>query len=116
MACFDSEKLVHLCEGNHELVGSLINLYTEQWPVMVAELRLANQESRQKDLVRTAHTLKGTGKNFFSPQVIDAAYDIEKNGYECDEESIGKKIDVLEPLLKQLEEELLAYKSKSGNL
>ncbi len=66
--------------GDAELLQELAQLFLEEYPKLMGELRAALEQGDAKLVERTAHGLKGSVANFGAKPAVDAAYQIEQLG------------------------------------
>lgn len=95
--------------GDAELLKELAQLFLEEYPRLIAELRAAHQQGDAKQVERTAHGLKGSVANFGAKPAVDAAYQIEQLGR-------GGRLDPVAELLQSLDLALLALQSELAQL
>jgi HPt (histidine-containing phosphotransfer) domain-containing protein len=92
--------------GDTELLKELAQLFLEEYPRLLAELRAAH-ESGDADLVeRTAHGLKGSIANFGAQQAVEAALRIEQLGRRGELGPVAELLYTLDLVLLALHGEL----------
>jgi HPt (histidine-containing phosphotransfer) domain-containing protein len=95
--------------GDAELLKELAQLFLEECPRLMAELRAAYEKSDARQVERSAHALKGSVANFGAQPAVDAAYKIEQLGR-------GGTLGPVAEHLKSLEVALLALQGELGRL
>ena len=95
----DREALLDRVGGDEELLREVIGIFFEEYPVLVAEIRVAAAHNDALNLERAAHSLKGSVANFGAHPATDIARDLELIGRKG-------KVGGLAPLVSRLEEEL----------
>jgi CheY-like chemotaxis protein len=76
----DAAKLLDRVEGDRALLKEIVNLFLEDTPKLLNELRSAIDESDTRKIERAAHTLKGALGNFGVARAVELARDMEKAG------------------------------------
>ena len=101
-------------DGNAELLGEMAELFLQQYPKLLDELRGALASRDSKRLGRSAHTLKGSLGNFTSGAAFKSAERLEKLGRDRDfasaEEALNnlaEEIERLRPGLSSLVKEVV---------
>jgi HPt (histidine-containing phosphotransfer) domain-containing protein len=95
--------------GDAELLKELADLFLEEYPRLLAELRLGLERRDALQVERSAHSIKGSVANFGAKRAVDAAYQIEQLGR-------GQKLDSVAELLHTLELALLALQTELAQL
>jgi HPt (histidine-containing phosphotransfer) domain-containing protein len=65
-------------DGNRELLGELAQIFVEDTPGLLEELRAAMDAGNAAKCCRLVHSLKGLSSTFFASPTIEFAGDIEK--------------------------------------
>ena len=76
----DHEVAMARVGGDVELLKELAQLFLEEYPRLMAELRAAYEHGDATQVEHTAHGLKGSVANFGAKRAVDAAYQIEQLG------------------------------------
>ena len=105
----DHELAMGRVGGDTELLRELAQLFLEEYPRLIGQLREAQQQGDAKTVERTAHGLKGSVANFGAKPAVDAAYRIEQLG------KAGQLAGVPEPLAS-LEQSLVALHTELSQL
>jgi CheY-like chemotaxis protein/HPt (histidine-containing phosphotransfer) domain-containing protein len=79
-AVFDNQALLARFDGDTNLLGELAQIFLQECPRMVEEIRHAVEKQDAKALEKAAHTLKGSVGNFGANGVFDAALKLERIG------------------------------------
>jgi PAS domain S-box-containing protein len=77
---FDPGAALKRVDGDRELLREVANLFFEDTPRLLAEVRNAIQRGDGKALERSAHTLKGSVGNFGARTAFEAAFSLEQMG------------------------------------
>ncbi len=104
----DMEVLLGRVDGDRELLQEIIEVYLEEYPRMLQEIRDAVGQSDSERLRIAAHTLKGAVANFGAKAAVQAAQELETMGKSGNvgqaAETLDKLEDALTWLLPALEE------------
>jgi two-component system sensor histidine kinase/response regulator len=74
---FDSAELLEYFEGDRQLLREVVNLFIEDYPRRLAELRTALARGDAQTAHRAAHSLKGSVGNFAANAAVEAAARVE---------------------------------------
>ena len=102
----DQEVAMLRVGGDAELLREIAQLFLEEYPRLMEELRLAHQQGDAKQVERTAHGLKGSVANFGAKRAVDAAFQIEQLGRGGTLDPVGEVLQSLDLLLLALHGEL----------
>jgi HPt (histidine-containing phosphotransfer) domain-containing protein len=105
---FDEAALRERVEGDMELLREIIELFLEDGPRLIAEVRAAVAAGDAVALKRAAHTLKGAASNFGAGAVVAAALELETMGRTGDLSGAAPVRDRLEAALCALDAALAA--------
>ncbi len=96
-------------DGDRELFKEVVELFLNNYPSLLSEIRVAISNSNSKALEREAHSIKGSAGNLSAKRVYDAASALEEIGKSGDlsnaEEAykvLEKEIEALRPVLEEL--------------
>ncbi|MEO5924834.1 MAG: Hpt domain-containing protein [Bryobacteraceae bacterium] len=92
--------------GDTELLKELGQLFQEEYPRLMAELRAAHQQGDAKQVERAAHGLKGSIANFGAKRAVDAASQIEQLGRGGSLSPVAELLQSLDLALQALQREL----------
>ena len=109
---FDRKGLVDRVQGKPELLKQVVELFFQELPAMLAEIRGAIDRRDLVGLTRAAHTLKGSVGNFGAADVLVSVTALEVMGYKSDlseSESIYAELD---RGLRRLERALYGFVDK----
>ena len=87
--------------GDEELVGQLVELFVEECPRMLRDLRQTVESRSAAELRRAAHTFKGSVGNFTDSGPLEAARCLEAIGRE---ERVADAPEALAWLEREVEE------------
>jgi CheY-like chemotaxis protein/HPt (histidine-containing phosphotransfer) domain-containing protein len=93
-----------------DLVNEVIDLFLENSPGWMEELREAISKLEYIKIYQTAHRLKGASSNLGAVAFASVCYKLEKMGKECSFEGLEKQITNLENTYEQLREALQTVK------
>jgi HPt (histidine-containing phosphotransfer) domain-containing protein len=105
-AVMDREIALTRVGGDAELLKEIAQLFIDEYPRVLDELRAALTCGDAKALERTAHGLKGSVSNFGAPAAFEAAHAMEALGRAQQMEEAGQVIRTLELALAALRPEL----------
>lgn len=92
--------------GQMDLLKEIGQLFLEDYPNSLRQIREARDRSDAKLLDLSAHSLKGAVCNFGAPEIVALAADLEHKGRRGDLSSIDEPIARLERALASLHSEL----------
>jgi len=107
--CWNPEKALVRVDGDRTLLRELIQLFIEDYPQTIQQLRLAISQGDARSLERHAHTLKGSAGNFEAAPVVTAGLELETSGFRRDLTYVPQQMENLEAALAQLRCELEAF-------
>ena len=106
---FDREAALEQMGGDEELLVELVEVFLEDLPERLREIREAVARADADGLQRAAHTLKGSVGNFAARAVYETALELENVGKSGDLQSAGEvcarlnaQIDLLKAALADL--------------
>ena len=94
--------------GDTELLHEIADLFLDDYPKVLVELRSAAARGDAKAVERTAHGLKGSVANFGAKAAVDAAFRIESMGRDRKLTEVPQVLQTLEVALAELRPELEA--------
>jgi two-component system sensor histidine kinase/response regulator len=94
--------------GDEELLREVAQLFLEEYPRSLGEIRVAVEAGDAKLLEREAHSLKGAAANFGAEPVVSAALALEIMGRKAQIGEAPPGLAALEAALTQLHAELEA--------
>ncbi len=94
--------------GDCELLKELGQLFLEEYPRLMGELRAAHQAGDAKRVERVAHGLKGSVANFGAKRAVEVAYQIEQLGRGGSLNPVAELLHSLDLVLLALQGELAA--------
>ena len=111
----DVSEVLERMDGDKELLCELVELFLEESPSMLADIKGAVAQQDTKALEYSAHTLKGAVGNFGAKNVYEAAFVLEQagragnlSGTEAAFATLEKALQELEPILSSLSMEIAA--------
>ncbi|MEQ1883504.1 MAG: Hpt domain-containing protein [Bryobacteraceae bacterium] len=102
----DREAALVRVGGDKELLHEIAQIFLEDYPKSLADLRDAGTRGDANRVERTAHGLKGAAANFGAQPVVDAALTLEKMGRQHDLSGFTAALGALERTLSQFKHEL----------
>jgi len=109
MPVLDLARALEAVEGDEELLRELAELFLEDFPRMVEEIRAAAADRDAAGLHRAAHTLKGSVAVLGAPAVGEIAYALECAGR-------AEDLDAAPPLLERLDQAAARLSEALGEL
>jgi HPt (histidine-containing phosphotransfer) domain-containing protein len=106
---WNPENALARVEGDECLLRELIQLFIDDYPKTMQELRVAIAQGDTSTAERHAHTLKGSAANFEAAPVVTAGLRLETSAYRKDLSNVAREFQDLESALGQLHGELAAY-------
>lgn len=94
--------------GDRELLEEVAQLFLDDYPNSIAEIRTALDAGDPKGVERGAHTLKGAVSNFGADSVVETALALEMAGRNGDLSTAPEEFLRLNERLSALHEELAA--------
>ena len=76
----DLNYMLEILDGDQGLMKELVEVFLEDMPKQVADMRSALENASGHDLYHAAHRFKGSVGNFGCPAISDAAFALEKMG------------------------------------
>jgi two-component system sensor histidine kinase/response regulator len=107
---FDKSSLLKAFDHDWDFFAEAVDMFLEDYPPMVDEIRLAVVESDAERLRRQAHALKGMLGNFQAQDAVSVARELEEMGREKrleDAESAATKLAAQVEMVKTALENLL---------
>jgi two-component system, sensor histidine kinase and response regulator len=104
----DRELALSRVGGDAELLKEIAELFLDEYPRVLDELRDAIARGNAKDVERTAHGLKGSVSNFGARTAVEAARVLESMGRAQQLAEVGQVVHTLELALAALRPELEA--------
>lgn len=106
----NTEAALVCTDGDAELLQSLIELYFEQQPQLIDQIRRGLEEKNAHEVERGAHSLKGSISVFAAAEPRQSAFNLETIGKESDWEKaefawkdLQEQLSRFEPALRDLD-------------
>lgn len=93
--------------GDEELLREVAQLFLEEYPTLVADVRLAVSAGDADGLQRAAHSLKGSVSNFGADAAYEAAFALEMIGRSREMSRARNGLVALEEALEYIHPALL---------
>jgi HPt (histidine-containing phosphotransfer) domain-containing protein len=113
-ACFDPDEAIVQAGGSKVVLEELVDLFIEECPKQMNEIREAQSQQEWLKLQRAAHTLKGSVSIFAAQRAYDAALRIEKMGKEQNASDFDTAWARLEDEVEKLKSALVEYCGEIG--
>lgn len=110
----DAAALLNYVDGDVELLQKLVEVFWDDCPRMMSDIREALDGDSPKALERAAHALKGSLSYFGTNSALQAALELEKLGQEGTMEGAVELFSKLEKGLAGLKPALGALAKESG--
>jgi CheY-like chemotaxis protein/anti-sigma regulatory factor (Ser/Thr protein kinase) len=107
----DRDSVMKRLGGDEELFRSFIEVFTEDSPAMMQQLRDAVAERNSSLIQRSAHSLRGLAANFNAAGVVELASKLEQAGKDGDLSEANSLMTQLNEAMEQLQETLAMYQS-----
>jgi HPt (histidine-containing phosphotransfer) domain-containing protein len=107
----DRDSVMKRLGGDEELFRSFIEVFTEDSPAMMQQLRDAVAERNSSLIQRSAHSLRGLAANFNAAGVVELASKLEQAGKDGDLSEANSLMTQLNEAMEQLQETLATYQS-----
>ena len=104
----DREEAIARVGGDEGLLREIAQLFLDDYPRSLAELRAAAAHGDSRKVERSAHGLKGAVANFGAQRVVDAAAALERMGRAEELSGFAAALSALERSLSALHDELQA--------
>ncbi len=105
---FDKDEALKMFEGDEEFLKELVEIFINDAPEHMSEIREAIDSRNSKALEKSAHKLKGAVANFWRNATTDTAFKLETMGRENNLDGVEEVYDALvkdvELLMNALEE------------
>ena len=95
-----------------EVIKEIIELYIQEYPERMDEIRKNIQENDITHLLRNAHSLKGVTAHFFDPESVAQTIDFEQKCITREIPDIG---DALEHLISPLDKLVIELRDLVNN-
>jgi PAS domain S-box-containing protein len=99
---FEPNEILARVEGNRELLAELVDIFREESPRMLAELRRCCEAGDTRGVRDAAHALAGCVGNFGASAAADAALALEHIGRDEDLREAGPRLAELEREVERL--------------
>jgi len=106
---FDQDAFLKLILNDSQLFSDLLELFIQDWPPLVVEIRQAIAGNDFKLLERSAHRLKGNIRNFYASKAAGLALKLEEAGRKGETRDLEQLVVELENELTLLVEELKQF-------
>jgi len=103
---FDLSKALEVVAGNKELFQEIFDLFLENLPGYLTQIKEEIARGDARALERAAHRLKGSVGNFGAKRSYETAYRLEQLGKDGKTDEAGDALKELERELKALEKEI----------
>jgi two-component system, sensor histidine kinase and response regulator len=108
----DRKELLALLDGDLSLLTELIDIFWENSPDLIAQLRSALEDRDLHTLTYAAHALKGAVGNFAAKRALALIADLETTGETSDFSQAARTLDALEAELASLRHALSSLREE----
>jgi CheY-like chemotaxis protein/HPt (histidine-containing phosphotransfer) domain-containing protein len=109
----DKAALLARVDGDEELLREIVEMFREDCPRMLADIRDAITRGDAARLHRTAHTFKGCASNFAAQSVAETARQLEEMGRQQNLAEAARTYTTLADLAQQLQQGLTGLLSQT---
>lgn len=102
---FSLEKALEQVVGDREMLKEVINIYRQEYPKQLEEIRQAINQKDTEALKFIAHAIKGAVSNFGAKPAFETALALENVGKSKDLSNAENVFNKLTAELKRLDEE-----------
>ncbi len=106
---FDSDEILASVDHDFGELKELVRLFVLVIPGSLNAVQEAIAKNDSRALNRSSHDIKGTLVNFYAPTAINAAFALEKMGYDGQLVDAKATFVVLETAVKKLQAELVSF-------
>lgn len=106
---FDQVQFSDLIAGDRQLFQALLDLFSQDWPLLISRIRQAHAQNDWTQLEQCSHRLKGNLRNFFAQDIATLLGDIEESAKQKQKFPSEDQIQKIEREIRALEEELKDY-------
>ena len=99
---FDKHALLNRVGGDHDLLRELVQLFADDTPPLLEELRKAIRKKNAETLERSAHRLKGALNNLSATKAAELASRLEKMGQDKKFKDAAPTLTKLDDALKEV--------------
>ena len=92
----DKADLMDRVDGDMEFLAETVEMFKEDGPELIEQMRLAVGDGNAESLASAAHTFKGMVANFSAQPTIDAALRLETMGKSGNLADAGEALNSLE--------------------
>ena len=103
---YDKKAILDRIDGDMELFKQLIQLFIEEVPRQITQIKQAIRERNAERITLYAHTIKGSAYNIRAMELKQVAFDIEQAGKITNYELAASKINTLDETYEKLYSEL----------
>ena len=114
LADWDKEAALNRFKGKAKSLLPLIELFLEDMPQRVAELKQAIAEQKQDEARIAAHTIKGVAANLSGLSLHRLGAEMEADARQSDWSALQQKLPELDKCYRQLAEKLQQYQQAQG--
>jgi HPt (histidine-containing phosphotransfer) domain-containing protein len=102
----DKAELFERIDEDMEFLAETVEMFNEDGPQLLSEIRDALKRQDASALAGAAHTFKGMASNFYAKRVVDAALSLEMKGKSGDLTGAAEALSTLEREANQLKSAL----------
>jgi two-component system, sensor histidine kinase and response regulator len=114
LAILDRAAALSRVGGDTDLLREMAQLFLEEYPRSLSDVRLAVRARDARAVERSAHSLKGSVGNFAADAAFQAAFRLEMLGRVGDMSNVDSHLAQLERALSELRPALVALGDESA--
>ncbi len=99
---FDRDAALNRVDGDQELYSELVDMFFEEYPRMLSEIKEARKTGEAKKIQESAHSMKSALGNLGAMKAFAIAQVIEVNGAK-------NRLEMIDANVKTLEDEIAKY-------
>lgn len=102
MAALDHEKILEQVGNDEELLAEIARIFLDEYPHILARLKVAVAERDAKRIMEEAHSMKGSVANFAFDPAVESAKALEFMGREASLADVDQAMEQFEALMSRL--------------
>jgi HPt (histidine-containing phosphotransfer) domain-containing protein len=110
----DRDAIFALVEGDMELFGELVELFLDNYPTLLVEIRDGINEDDPSRVREAAHSLKGSVGNFLADNAVELSRILEQMGRDGDLRFASQKLTELEMEMRLIHAALMSLRAEVG--
>jgi HPt (histidine-containing phosphotransfer) domain-containing protein len=103
----DHSVLLAAVDGDNDLLRSISGLFLSNYPVLMSSIHDAIARNDSKELMRAAHTLRGSGGFFLTESARNKLVDLERMAHDGNLANAGERVAELESEMEHTRPEVV---------